>query len=309
MKTVYSVVVPVHNEAANLSELVRRMTAVLDALGEAWELVIVDDGSTDESTRIIREVAQQDRRVRPVILARSFGHQIAITAGWDFARGDAVIVADGDLQDPPEVIPELVRKWKEGYEVVYGVRRERRGETWFKKSTATLFYRLLRRLTEVPIPADVGDFRLMDRRVVDVLKRMKEHHRFPRGMSAWVGFRQAAVAYTRDARARGESKYRFRRMARLATTAITGFSSAPLRLATLLGFLSTGAALVCAPFVLVARASHPASFLAAFAGWIPIFFLGGIQLICIGILGEYIGRLYDEARGRPLYVVREAPED
>lgn len=269
----------------------------------------MDDGSTDGSTQQIRELARQDRRVRPVILSRSFGHQIAITAGWDFARGDAVIVADGDLQDPPEVIPGMVRKWKEGYEVVYGVRQERKGESWFKKLTAALFYRILRRLTEVPIPADAGDFRLMDRKVVDVLRTMREHHRFPRGMSAWVGFRQTGVAYTRDPRATGETKYRFRRMARLAVTAVTGFSTAPLRLATWLGFLATGAAIAGAPFALVARANDRASFLASTVTWIPVFFLGGIQLICIGILGEYIGRLYDEARGRPLYVVREAPED
>src|SRR5512141_297642 len=192
--------------------------------GEPWELVLVDDGSTDGSTDCIRELAAQDERVRPVIFARNFGHQVAITAGWDYARGEAVIIIDADLQDPPEVIPDMIARWREGYEVVYAVRAERVGESWFKLWTASLFYRLIYRITDVKIPLDTGDFRLMDRKVVDVLRQMPERHRFPRGMSAWVGFKQIGINYKRAARFAGETKYPFRKMFRLALNAITSFS-------------------------------------------------------------------------------------
>jgi glycosyltransferase involved in cell wall biosynthesis len=276
---------------------------------ESWELILVDDGSTDGSTDAIRKLAAGDRHVRPVIFARNFGHQIAITAGWDHARGDAVVIIDADLQDPPEAIPDLARKWKEGYEVVYAVRAEREGETWFKKLTASVFYRLIYRITDVRIPVDTGDFRLMDRKVVDVLKRMRERHRFPRGMSAWVGFRQVGVGYKRGPRYAGVTKYPFRRMLLLALNAITSFSYFPLQVATFFGFFSAGIAILAIPIVVYLRMAGIPQFTGQATTLIAVLFLGGIQLISLGVLGEYIGRLYDEAKGRPLYVVRDAPDD
>jgi len=215
MKITYSIVVPIYNEKENLPELHRRVSEVMTKTRKPWELVLVDDGSTDGSTDMIRELAKKDKHIRPVIFARNFGHQIAITAGWDYARGDAVVIIDADLQDPPELILEMAEKWKEGYEVVYAVRAEREGESWFKLWTASLFYRIIFRITDVKIPLDTGDFRLMDRKVVDVLKSMRERHRFPRGMSAWVGFKQIGVEYKRAARVAGETKYPFKKMFRL----------------------------------------------------------------------------------------------
>jgi dolichol-phosphate mannosyltransferase len=309
MNVTYSVVVPIYNEIDNLPELYRRIKEVMESLQGTWELLLVDDGSTDGSTEIIRELAGKDKAVRPVIFARNFGHQIAITAGWDYARGDAVIVIDADLQDPPEVILELVKKWKEGYEVVYAVRAEREGESWFKLWTASLFYRLIYRITDVKIPLDTGDFRLMDRKVVDVIKSMRERHRFPRGMSAWVGFKQIGVDYKRTARHAGETKYPFRKMLRLALNAITGFSYFPLQVATYVGFTAAGIAILAIPVVIYMRMTGSQAFFGQATTLIAVLFLGGVQLISLGILGEYIGRLYDEAKGRPLYIVREAPDD
>jgi glycosyltransferase involved in cell wall biosynthesis len=309
MKITYSIVAPIYNELENIPELYRRVKDVMDSTGETWELVLVDDGSTDGSTDAIRSLAKQDPRVRPVIFARNFGHQIAITAGWDYARGDAVVIIDADLQDPPEVILEMAKKWKEGYEVVYAVRAEREGESWFKLWTASLFYRLIYRITDVKIPLDTGDFRLMDRKVVDVLKQMRERHRFPRGMSAWVGFKQIGVEYKRAARAAGETKYPFRKMFRLALNAITSFSYFPLQVATFFGFASAGIAILAIGPVIYLRMTGSQAFFGQATTLIAVLFLGGVQLISLGILGEYIGRLYDEAKGRPLYIVREAPED
>jgi dolichol-phosphate mannosyltransferase len=268
----------------------------------------VDDGSTDGSTEKIRELAQNDRAVRPVIFARNFGHQVAITAGWDYARGDAVVIIDADLQDPPEMILELAKKWKEGFEVVYAVRGEREGESWFKKFTAAMFYRIIYSITDVKIPVDTGDFRLMDRKVVDVLKQMRERHRFPRGMSAWVGFKQIGVTYKRAARIAGVTKYPFRKMLKLALNAITGFSYFPLQVATFFGFVSAGLSILAIPVVIALRLAGSHFFEGQTTTLISVLFLGGVQLISLGILGEYIGRLYDEAKGRPLYIVREAPE-
>jgi dolichol-phosphate mannosyltransferase len=281
----------------------------MDSSGETWELILVDDGSTDGSTDKIRELARNDKAVRPVIFARNFGHQVAITAGWDYARGDAVVIIDADLQDPPEVILELATKWKEGYEVIYAVRGEREGETWFKKFTAAMFYRLIYSITDVKIPVDTGDFRLMDRKVVDVLKQMRERHRFPRGMSAWVGFKQIGVTYKRAARVAGVTKYPFRKMLKLALNAITGFSYFPLQVATYFGFISAGVAILAIPFVAVMRLAGSHFFEGQTTTLISVLFLGGVQLISLGILGEYVGRLYDEAKGRPLYIVRDAPEE
>jgi len=310
MKITYSIIAPIYNEKENIPELHRRVSEVMNSTKESWELILVDDGSTDGSTDMIHELAAMDKEhVHPVIFARNFGHQIAITAGWDYARGDAVVIIDADLQDPPELILEMAEKWKEGYEVVYAVRAEREGESWFKLWTASLFYRIIYRITDVKIPLDTGDFRLMDRKVVDVLKSMRERHRFPRGMSAWVGFKQVGVEYKRAARTAGETKYPFRKMFRLALNAITGFSYFPLQVATFVGFFAAGIAIVAIPIVAYMRISGSSAFFGQATTLIAVLFLGGVQLISLGVLGEYIGRLYDEAKGRPLYIVREAPED
>jgi dolichol-phosphate mannosyltransferase len=309
MKITYSIIAPIYNELGNIPELYRRVKEVMDSTGEPWELVLVDDGSTDGSTEAICGLAKEDKRVRPVIFARNFGHQIAITAGWDYARGAAVVIIDADLQDPPELILEMAKKWKEGYEVVYAVRAEREGESWFKLWTASLFYRIIYRITDVKIPLDTGDFRLMDRKVVDVLKQMPERHRFPRGMSAWVGFRQIGINYRRAARLAGETKYPFRKMFRLALNAITSFSYFPLQVATFFGFASAGIAIIAIPPVVYLRMTGSQAFFGQATTLIAVLFLGGVQLISLGVLGEYIGRLYDEAKGRPLYIVRETPKD
>jgi dolichol-phosphate mannosyltransferase len=309
MKTTYSIIAPIYNELENIPELYRRVSEVMNSTREPWEFILVDDGSTDGSTEAILELAKNDRCIRPVIFARNFGHQIAITAGWDYARGNAVIIIDADLQDPPELILEMAKKWREGYEVVYAIRAEREGESWFKLWTASVFYRLIYRITDVKIPLDTGDFRLMDRKVVDVLKSMRERHRFPRGMSAWVGFRQIGVEYKRAARKAGETKYPFRKMFRLALNAITSFSYFPLQVATFFGFASAGVAIIAIPFVVYMRITGSQAFFGQATTLIAVLFLGGVQLISLGILGEYIGRLYDEAKGRPLYIVREMPEE
>jgi dolichol-phosphate mannosyltransferase len=309
MKPTYSIVAPIYNELENIPQLYRRVREVMDSTGESWELLLVDDGSTDGSTDAICRLGMEDQRVRPVIFARNFGHQIAITAGWDYARGDAVVTIDADLQDPPELILEMVQKWKQGYEVVYAVRVEREGESWFKLWTASLFYRIIYRITDVKIPLDTGDFRLLDRKVVDVLKNMRERHRFPRGMSAWVGFKQIGVEYKRAARQAGETKYPFRKMFRLALNAITSFSYFPLQVATFFGFASAGIAILAIIPVVYLRMTGSQAFFGQATTLIAVLFLGGVQLISLGILGEYIGRLYDEAKGRPLYIVREAPKD
>jgi glycosyltransferase involved in cell wall biosynthesis len=308
MAVTFSIVAPIFNELDNLPELHRRVQQVMSATSGTWELVLVDDGSTDGSTERILQLAKQDKHIRPVIFARNFGHQVAITAGWDYARGDAVVIIDGDLQDPPEAIPDLIAKWREGYEVVYAVRAEREGETWFKKTTAALFYRIVHRITDVKIPVDTGDFRLMDRKVVDVLKTMGERHRFPRGMSAWVGFRQIGVPYKRAARHAGVTKYPFKNMLKLALNAITGFSYFPLQLATYFGFAAAGLAIIAIPVVIIMRLVGHGAFLGQATTLIAVLFLGGVQLISLGMVGEYLGRIYDEVKGRPLYIVREGPD-
>jgi dolichol-phosphate mannosyltransferase len=307
MNPQYSVIAPIYNEIGNISELYRRIKTTMEEVGEVWELILVDDGSTDGSTEKIHELAQQDEHVRPVIFARNFGHQLAVTAGLDFSRGQAVIMIDSDLQDPPEVIADLVAKWHEGYEVVYAVRAEREGETWFKLFTASLFYRLIYRITDVNIPMDTGDFRLLDRKVVNVLNQMRERHRFLRGLSVWVGFRQTGVEYKRAARFSGETKYPLRKMIKFAWDAITSFSYFPLQLAMYLGFLAAGISILAIPVVIVLRIIGSHAFYGQASTLLAVLFLGGVQLISLGILGEYIGRLFDQAKGRPLYIVREAP--
>ena len=307
---IYSIIAPIFNESGNIPDLYIRLRDVLDSTGESWELILIDDGSTDDSADLIRDYANQDARVKPVLFARNFGHQIAVTAGLDYSRGGAVVIIDSDLQDPPEVILDLITKWKEGYEVVYAVREEREGESWFKLFTAALFYRVISSITDVNIPMDAGDFRLLDRKVVDVLNQMREKHRFLRGMSSWVGFRQTGVPYRRVARQVGETKYPFRKMFRLAINAITSFSYFPLQLATYIGFVAAGISILSIPIVIAIRLwGSETPLLGQATTLIAVLFLGGVQLISLGILGEYIGRLYDEAKGRPLYIVREAPSD
>jgi dolichol-phosphate mannosyltransferase len=304
---IFSIVAPIFNEIESLPELHRRVGAVMEQMGEPWELILVDDGSSDGSTEAILDLARQDAHVQPVIFARNFGHQIAVTAGLDYSRGQAVVIIDADLQDPPELIPELAGRWRQGYEVVYAVRAEREGESWFKRATASLFYRLVYRITDVKIPLDTGDFRLLDRQVVDTMGQMRERHRFLRGMAAWVGFRQIGVPYKRSARHAGMTKYPFRKMLRLAINAVTGFSYFPLQIATYLGFGCAGLSAVAIPLVVAMRLIGNQAFFGQATTLIAVLFLGGVQLISLGILGEYVGRLYDEAKGRPLYVVRKIP--
>lgn len=307
----FSVVAPVFNEESLVEEFCARVIAALEPLGEPFELVLVNDGCRDRSPEIMRAIHERDPRVKVVNFSKNFGHQLAITAGTDYAQGQAVIVIDSDLQDPPEVIPELIAKWREGYEVVYAVRTERAGESWFKKATAALFYRTIVKITNVDIPVDTGDFRLMDRKVVDAIARMREHHRFMRGLSVWVGFKQAGVPYRRHARKAGETKYPLRKMLKFALDGITSFSYLPLQLATYMGFITAAISLLFLVAVVVMRLLYtgdPAD--SAFYGQattlVAVLFIGAIQLISIGIIGEYVGRIYDEVKGRPLYIVSQA---
>jgi len=309
MKPVFSIIAPVYNEIACLDTLLDRIHKVMDQTGEPWELVLVDDGSTDGSTDKIRQLAENDPHVRKVILARNFGHQIAVTAGMDYSRGDAVVIIDADLQDPPEVILDLIARWREGYQVVYAQRTEREGETWFKRVTASVFYRSIYRITDIKIPLDTGDFRLLDRKVVNVMNSMRERHRFLRGMSAWVGFKSIGVPYKRAARFAGSTKYPFKKMLKLALTAVTSFSYVPLQLAMWLGFISAGISIITIPVVIVLRLVGSQFFFGQATTLIAVLFLGGVQLISLGILGEYVGRIYDEVKGRPLYTTSETPDD
>jgi dolichol-phosphate mannosyltransferase len=302
-----SVVVPVYNEVETVPELHRRLSAVMAPLGP-YELVLVDDGSSDGSWQAMEQLAREDAHIRLVRLSRNFGHQIALSAGLDRARGDAVVSMDGDLQDPPEVIPDLVAKWHEGYDVVYGVRAARKGETRFKLATASLFYKTINRLSTVEIPEQAGDFRLLSRRALDALLAMPERARFLRGMSSWIGFRQAGVRYERDPRHAGSTKYPLRRMVRFAADAVTSFSTAPIRIVVTLGF---GAVLVC--LLALAWTLYLRLFTdETIQGWtsviVIVLFLGGVQLISLGIIGQYVGRVFDEVKNRPLYVVAEIVE-
>jgi dolichol-phosphate mannosyltransferase len=307
VRPVYSIVAPVFNEEETLPHFYERIVKVMEQLGESFELLLINDGSRDRSYRIMQELHEQDPRVHAIDFSRNFGHQIAISAGIDHARGQAVIVMDSDLQDPPEVIPDLAARWKEGVEVVYAQRARRLGESRFKLITASAFYRLIARITSVNIPRDTGDFRLMDRRVVEVLITMREQHRFMRGLSAWVGFRQEAVQYERQERFAGETKYPLSKMIRFSMDAITSFSHVPLKLATTFGFFLAGLSLLGIVIAAIARV-----FFGVITGQastlVLVLFLGGVQLIFLGILGEYLGRIYDEVRSRPLYIVREILE-
>ncbi len=301
----YSIVAPCYNEEGNLLELRRRITEIMEQTGEPWELVLVNDGSVDRTGEMMRELHANDPRIHLIDFARNFGHQVAVTAGMDYAQGDAIILIDADLQDPPELILEMIQKWKEGYKVVYAVRSDRKGETWFKIWTAKFFYRLIYNITDVKIPLDTGDFRLMDRQVVNAMKQMKERHRFIRGMTSWVGFKQTGVHYVRQERFAGETHYPLRRMIRFASDAITGFSHVPLQIATFLGFGIASLSILATIIVIIARLSGNHAFFGQATTLVMVLFLGGIQLISLGIIGEYLGRIYDEVKERPLYVVNE----
>jgi dolichol-phosphate mannosyltransferase len=299
--TLLSVVAPVYNEEALIDEFYARTCAALDGL--EFELVLVDDGSTDGTVVTLERLADNDPRVRVVFLSRNFGHQTALTAGLDHARGDAVVMLDADLQDPPELIGSMLERWRAGCDVVYAVREQRSGESRFKLSTAKWFYRLFDKLAQVNLQHNSGDFRLLDRQALDALLSMRERNRFLRGMTVWVGYTQAAVPYKRDARYAGETKYTLARMIRFSLDALASFSDRPLQLATLFGFLISTVAFVAIPVVIVLRIVG--SYLPGFSSiTIIVLLLGGIELIAIGIIGEYVGRIYDEVKGRPLYLVR-----
>jgi dolichol-phosphate mannosyltransferase len=296
-----SVVAPVYNEEATIEEFYARVCSALDGL--RFELVLVDDGSSDGSAAALERLAETDPRVRVIYLSRNFGHQTALTAGLDHALGNAVVMLDADLQDPPELIPRMLDHWRAGCDVVYAVREQRDGESRFKLATARWFYRLFDKLAQVELQHNSGDFRLLDRRPLDALLSMRERNRFLRGMTVWVGYTQAAVPYCRDPRYAGETKYTIAKMVRFSLDAISSFSHRPLQLATLLGFLISTLAFVAIPVVIVLRILG--SYLPGFSSiTIAVLLLGGIQLIAIGIIGEYVGRIYDEVKGRPLYLVR-----
>jgi glycosyltransferase involved in cell wall biosynthesis len=306
MPEMISIVVPCLNEEQVLRETNRRLVAVLEQLPQKFEILYVDDGSTDRTPEILRELQTEDQRIRVVRFSRNFGHQMAITAGLEHASGDAVAIIDADLQDPPEVIADFVAKWMDGFDVVYGVRSEREGETAFKLWTAKVFYRLIGKLSDTEIPLDTGDFRLMGRRVVDALLAMPERDRFVRGMVSWLGFSQAAVPYRRAARAAGVTKFSLFKMLRFATDGIVSFSILPLRLATWVGFAASGIALLGILITVVERLMGVEGLVRGWASiLVAILFIGGVQLICMGIIGEYVGRIYGESKRRPLYVVRE----
>jgi glycosyltransferase involved in cell wall biosynthesis len=306
MPGMISIVVPCLNEEEVLRDTNRRLVAVLEQLPQKFEILYVDDGSSDRTPEILGELQADDERIRVVRFSRNFGHQMAITAGLEHASGDAVAIIDADLQDPPEVIADFVAKWMDGFDVVYGVRREREGETAFKLWTAKLFYRLIGKLSDTEIPLDAGDFRLMDRCVADALLAMPERDRFVRGMVSWLGFSQAAVPYRRAARAAGETKYSLFKMLRFATDGIVSFSILPLRLATWVGFAASGIALLGILMTVVERLMGVEGLVKGWASiLVAILFIGGVQLICMGIIGEYVGRIYGESKRRPLYVVRE----
>lgn len=306
MTAVYSFVVPVFNEEETLLEFHNRITTIMNDLEEQSELILVDDGSSDRTLEVLRELRRKDERVRYLSFARNFGHQIAVTAGLRFSRGKSVVVLDGDLQDPPELIPAMINKWREGYDVVYAQRTARQQEGPTKKLFAFLFYRLLRLLTNVDIPADTGDFCLMDRKVVGILNTLPEQGRYLRGLRAWVGFRQTAVPFEREPRFAGNVKYTFRKSFALAVNGIVSFSRVPLRIATYLGLLMAGCALIMIFVVIYWRLFHHAAPLMGYTIiTAAIFFLAAVQLFCLGILGEYLGRVYDEVKGRPLFTLKE----
>ncbi|MCM3787237.1 glycosyltransferase family 2 protein [Domibacillus indicus] len=302
----YSIIIPVYNEELVIRETYSRLKTVMDQADGSYELLFVNDGSQDATIDILKEIAVQDRHVKYLDFSRNFGHQIAITAGMDHAAGSAIVVIDADLQDPPELILDMIEKWKEGYDVVYAKRTKRKGETFFKKQTAKMFYRLLRASTDIDIPLDTGDFRLLDRKVCDQLKDMKEQSRFVRGLVSWVGFKQTAIEYERDERLAGETKYPLKKMLKFSIDGITSFSYKPLKLASLLGVMLSAASSLAILIVLYQRLFTDTTT----PGWssllLTMLFFNGVILIMLGVIGEYIGRIYDEAKNRPLYILRDS---
>ena len=302
----FSVVVPLFNEEDNIAALCERLRTVMEQTGANWELLAVNDGSSDRTQALLEAEAARDGRIRVLCLARNFGHQIAVTAGLDHAAGEAVILIDGDLQDPPELILEMIERWQAGHEVVYAIRSEREGESRFKKLTALVFYRLIYRITDVDIPLDTGDFRLMDRKVVDALNAMREHNRFIRGMTSWVGFRQTGVRYVRQARHAGETKYPLRKMLRFALDAITGFSWFPLQIMIYFSLLLGVLSVIAVPVISLLRVALGPGFLGGQVTTIVmLLLLGAFQLFFLFVMGQYVARIFDEVRQRPLYLVAQ----
>lgn len=304
MRPFLSLILPIYNEEENIDELYQRSKKVLSSLGD-YEIIFINDGSKDNSLKKLIDLSHIDKNVKIIDFSRNFGHQIAITAGLDHASGDAVIIMDSDLQDTPETIEEMVKKWKEGFEVVYGKRRTRK-DSFFKKATAYIFYRLLKKFTNIEIPEDTGDFRLMDRKVVEEMKKLREHSRFMRGLTSWVGFKQTSVLFDREERKHGRTAYPLSKMLKFAIDGITAFSYIPLKLAAYLGLTTTFLSIIGIIYALYRKIFHPEEVI---SGWtftiICIFFIGSIQLIVLAVMGEYIGRIYTETQQRPLYIIRD----
>lgn len=300
-----SIIIPVYNEEDNIQILYNRLTKVVQGLGLSYEFIFINDGSKDQTIYLVKALAENDEQIKFIDFSRNFGHQIAVTAGLDLSIGNAVVIIDADLQDPPELIADLYQKMQSGYEVVYAKRRKRDGESFMKTFTAKWFYRILKNITSVEIPVDTGDFRIVDRKVVDVLKKMPENNRFIRGQISWIGFNQTFIEYDRDERNAGETGYTYRKMIQFALDGITGFSDFPLKLATILGFFVSGVA-----FLILLYALYMRLIVGDFVeGWTSVItsvlFLGGVQLISIGIIGEYMSRINTEVKQRPLYIVKE----
>ena len=300
-----SIIIPIYNEEGNIIILFDRLKSVIEALNADCEFVFVNDGSNDGSMALIKNLSERHSNVRYIDFSRNFGHQIAVTAGLDHCTGNAAVIIDADLQDPPEIIADLYKKWKDGFEVVYAKRTSRDGEGYFKRITARVFYRMLKKITSINIPVDTGDFRLIDRKVINVLKQMPEQQKFLRGQVPWIGFRQTSVSYDRDARYTGKTGYTFRKMSRLALDGITSYSNLPLKFATFAGFIVSGIA-----FFMILYALYSRFIIRDYVpGWtslmLVVLFIGGVQLICIGIIGEYVSRMSSNVRNRPLYIVNE----
>jgi dolichol-phosphate mannosyltransferase len=304
-KIVYSIVVPVYNEEEVVHECYKQLKEVMDSTKENYELIFINDGSKDKTVEILKEYCQKDKSVKLIDFSHNFGHQVAISAGMDSAAGDAVVVIDADLQDPPRVIPEMISKWKEGYDVVYGKRMKRKGETIFKKLTASAFYRFLKKMTDVDIPVDVGDFRLIDRSVCNAMKKISERNRFVRGLISWLGFKQGDVLFEREERLAGVTKYPLSKMIRFALNGVFSFSYKPLKIATFLGIFASASGFFYLMYALYQKIFTDATV----TGWTSmvslILIFNGMILFILGIIGEYIGRIYDESKNRPLYVIRE----
>lgn len=301
----YSIIVPAYNEELVIEESYRRLTAVMESTGSAYELIFINDGSRDKTPELLNDLADKDARVKVLHFSRNFGHQTAVSAGMDYAKGQAVVIIDADLQDPPEVILQMIEKWKQGYDVVYGKRLQRKGETWFKKVTAKAFYRFLNHMTTVEIPVDTGDFRLIDRKVCDVMKGLTEKNRYVRGLISWVGFKQTAVEYVREERFAGETKYPLRKMVKLAVDATMSFSYKPLRIA---GFVGMGLSLASFIYlvVIICQKIFTDTTVPGWASLIAVMlFFNGVILILQSVTGEYIGRIYEETKNRPLYIISE----